>query len=1392
MLLITFSINAQVVLNGDFEDWTAGSPDSWVLDNQGGDVTFSEETTIISSGASALKILLNTNGGSYDGHLTTQVTGIVAGTEYNVNIECISDITTLDIRYWDTRWYDVDGTQVGTDIDENMYNVSDTWSNYGFTATAPVDAVRLEVKIRFYGDDNIGSYVILDNFTVTDNSIVTGGGATCAEAIAVTVGTHHAIHTATDDYDQWYVFTATVDGTITVENCTSGFGGDTYLQIIENNCGGANWDDADDVCGILETLTFDVTTGEVYYIAWADWETDAPGEYDWTLTETETTFDMTSYVDATGVTQPTGIAIPSTNWDAVTPTLTPVFQFNIADAGTADGLPTEVTEIRIKAGANNTANWLEDIGGGILYKEGVGYLTITTEPDVGADFVTFYIDDAELDIADGGSELITLHIFPDETVADNVIIECMIDADAHGFVADAAGSTFAPDFVTDVVGSQFTIDVTATQFSFITQPSNVVVDAIITPAIDVAATDVNANIDIDYVASDIQVLFNGTGGIIGTTTQTPVNGIVTFDDLALDTEQIDVTLTAFGGTLSNGLSETFDVTPPASYDLLISEVTDPTNYEGRFVEIYNPTGSEVDFGTSTWYLAKQSNGGSWTDVQLTGTIPAGGTYVVGISNFNATYGFDPDLESGIPNGNGDDGYFLYAEGNQATGTLIDAYGEIDVDGSGELWEYENSIAVRNADITTPRIDWTDSEWTITAGDHTIATPGVHPNPTISEPVIENILIAPTNPTSSETVMVSADITDDVLIASAILSWGLVSGTYDQGTIDMFEGIAPNYVTDAAISAQTNGTIVYYIITATDNDANTTTTTEQSYTVFDMPTETLFISEYIEGSGNSKAIEIYNPTDVAVDLQDYRIAYANNGGDWSAWHTYSETTTIAPGEVWVLAADEADPIILAQADEVFAYPSVVHFNGDDAVALEMTTDGGSSWNIVDIIGDPLNDPGDGWDVAETLEATANHTLVRKYPEIVTGNNDWASSAGTTLENSEWTVFGQDEFTHIGWHGEESTDPTLVITAPIDGSTLYTSTVTVVCEVTNFDVAETGGDGYIVFAINGDAGIDSYTTTFTLYDLSSGVYTLTTTLVDNSGIPIEPTVTHTINFNIGIIQTLTINDIQYTEEPGGENTYPSIYNGQIVQTTGIVTAIHEPVEGIVDRYYIQDGEGAWNGVFVYNNDYTPAVGDDVTITGLVVEYNGLTELTNITDFAVNSSGNPLAAPVVITTVEGNDEQYEGVLISVLGVECTNPDLGYGMWEINDGSGAFVVDDDFYTYTPTISLNYNVTGVGHFSFDEYKIIPRIEEDIEVIMSVSDISTEIRIYPNPVSEVLNINSENVEQIIIYNSLGQVIENINYVENQTEINVSTWENGIYLIKMTTTQGVITETIIKQ
>jgi predicted extracellular nuclease len=93
---------------------------------------------------------------------------------------------------------------------------------------------------------------------------------------------------------------------------------------------------------------------------------------------------------------------------------------------------------------------------------------------------------------------------------------------------------------------------------------------------------------------------------------------------------------------------------------------------------------------------------------------------------------------------------------------------------------------------------------------------------------------------------------------------------------------------------------------------------------------LFFSEYSEGYSFNKVVEIYNGTGEAVNLGASRYAvviYFN--GNSSPGQTIYLSGTLEPGDVYVLAHTDADPVIKAVADQLSGQ---VLFNGDDAVVL----------------------------------------------------------------------------------------------------------------------------------------------------------------------------------------------------------------------------------------------------------------------------------------------------------------------------------------------------------------------------------------------------------------------------------------------------------------------------
>ncbi|MBC8377227.1 MAG: choice-of-anchor D domain-containing protein [FCB group bacterium] len=178
------------------------------------------------------------------------------------------------------------------------------------------------------------------------------------------------------------------------------------------------------------------------------------------------------------------------------------------------------------------------------------------------------------------------------------------------------------------------------------------------------------------------------------------------------------------------------------------------------------------------------------------------------------------------------------------------------------------------------------------------------------------------------------------------------------------------------------------------------------------TNTPFFSEYMEGSSNNKGIEIYNLTGSTLNLDEYQIAQSNNGGGWQYYHAFPAGATLDHQDLWVIVTDQSFPEMQAIADEVLGYPSVVHHNGNDARALIHIV--GTDTTFLDIIGLPDDDG--YWSVAGVAEGTREHNLVRK-PDVETGNTDWALSAGTDVDDSEWIVYDQNFWYGLGYHNED---------------------------------------------------------------------------------------------------------------------------------------------------------------------------------------------------------------------------------------------------------------------------------------------------------------------------------------------------------------------------------------
>jgi endonuclease I/chitodextrinase len=276
-----------------------------------------------------------------------------------------------------------------------------------------------------------------------------------------------------------------------------------------------------------------------------------------------------------------------------------------------------------------------------------------------------------------------------------------------------------------------------------------------------------------------------------------------------------------------------------------------------------------------------------------------------------------------------------------------------------------------------------------------------------------------------------------------------------GTLNGTTTLISYSVSDLTISTTYSVTVL-----AKDSENNTSeesvavnaTTTDGSNAVVE-----LFFSEYAEGGGYNKAIEIANLTDNVVNLSAYSVKRQSKG-TWEAPLTLSGSIEVSDVFVIINGFTE-DQTLLTEKDLSTQNVTPMTFNGDDRVGLFKDD------VLIDIIGDL-----DG-----TTSFAQDITLRRKYS--VTSPTD-------TYIASEWDTFGKDILDDIGVYantaGLNTSDFNTfkIYPNPTNGNKLYFN-VTQDVKVTIYNVL-----GKLIQTENVDANSNN----IDISTLSKGIYIL----------------------------------------------------------------------------------------------------------------------------------------------------------------------------------------------------------------------------------------------------------------------------------------------------------------
>ena len=161
---------------------------------------------------------------------------------------------------------------------------------------------------------------------------------------------------------------------------------------------------------------------------------------------------------------------------------------------------------------------------------------------------------------------------------------------------------------------------------------------------------------------------------------------------------------------------------------------------------------------------------------------------------------------------------------------------------------------------------------------------------------------------------------------------------------------------------------------------------------------LLISEYVEGTGVNKAIEIYNGTGSAIPAGSLVVnLYSNGSATPSTSNAFTLAEALPAGATYVIVNPGADAALKAKAN---TESTVTNFNGDDA--LELVLNG----TRADVFGQIGTDPGAGWGAGDTF--TVDRTLRRKTA-VMAGDTNGTDAFDPA---AEWDGFAKDTFDGLG--------------------------------------------------------------------------------------------------------------------------------------------------------------------------------------------------------------------------------------------------------------------------------------------------------------------------------------------------------------------------------------------
>ena len=162
-------------------------------------------------------------------------------------------------------------------------------------------------------------------------------------------------------------------------------------------------------------------------------------------------------------------------------------------------------------------------------------------------------------------------------------------------------------------------------------------------------------------------------------------------------------------------------------------------------------------------------------------------------------------------------------------------------------------------------------------------------------------------------------------------------------------------------------------------------------------------------------------------------------------------------------------------------------------------------------------------------------------------------------------------------------------------------------------------------------------------------------------------------------------------------------------------------------------------------------------------------------INSNEEVLASGGPYSTLVANGIKLHRTKVKVPNNECVKFVIyDEGNDGLNNGAG-----EGYYKISDAQN-NVIVQSNGKFGAEASHNISTKEG----YASVEEMTNETyKVYPNPVKDVLTIEGQDIEQVNVFNTMGQLVKTVKCNDNIVNINVSDLQNGMYIVNVIDNNG---------